>query len=248
MNARTINPLALALTAAAAFHFRGISMLPHGTPGGRTKAQETEFAAHADQFETVESRIKNPDTGKVEKVKQYKRKSVETTITYPDFLLELTDAATQALVKNAVDRYVKLSYIDNFLPVGAHNWATVGGSIVDAFNNNNASAGSAPDDTVLAAAQLVWNTVIVQLAPALAATSADWIAKGCTDAGIRKMLGGNVTEPRLRKIAERVAQVAAVLATPEGTEFANAAPAFAYAADRIESIIGKMATLDDDAL
>lgn len=241
MNARTINPLAMTLATATVYHFRGISL----NPKERTKAQQADYDAHADQFEGVESRIKNA-AGVVEKVKQLKRKSFTANITYPDFLVTLDDAAVQVLVKGAIDRYVKLNYVDEFKPVGAHDWATVSAAIVDAYNN--ASAGSAPDDTVLASAQLVWNTVIPQLAPALAATSADWIAKGCTDAGIRKMLGGNVTEARLRKIAERVQQVAAVLATPEGADFANAAPAFAYASDRIDSIISKMATLADDAL
>lgn len=241
MNARTINPLALSLIAATIYHFRGISL----NPKERTKAQQADYDAHADQFEEVESRIKNA-AGTVEKVKQLKRKSFTANITYPDFLTTLDDAALQVLVKGAIDRFVKLNYVDEFKEVGPHDWATVSAAIVDAYNN--ASSGSAPDDTILASAQLVWNTVIVQLAPALAATSADWIAKGCTDAGIRKMLGGNVTEPRLRKIAERVAQVAAVLATPEGADFANAAPAFAYCSDRIDSIISKMATLADDAL
>lgn len=241
MNAHTMNPLALALTAATIYHFRGISL----NPRERTKAQQADYDAHATEFEEVESRIKNA-AGAVEKVKQLKRKSFTANITYPDFLVTLEDAALQVLVKQSVDRYVKLNYVDEFKEVGAHDWATVGAAIVDAYNN--ASAGSAPDDTVLAAGQLVWNTVIPQLAPALAATSSDWIAKGCTDAGIRKMLGGNVTEARLRKIAERVAQVAAVLATPEGAEYAACAPAFAYASDRIDSIIGKMATLADDAL
>lgn len=241
MNARTINPLALALTAATVYHFRGISL----NPKERTRAQQADYAAHADQFEEVESRIKNAD-GVVEKVKQLKRKSFTANISYPEFLTQLEDAALQVLVKGAIDRFVKLNYVDEFREVGAHDWATVGAAIVDAYNN--ASSGSAPDDTVLAAAQLIWNTIIPQLAPALAATSADWLAKGVTDAGIRKMLGGNVTETRLRKIAERVQQVAAVLNTEEGKEFASAAPAFAYATDRIDSIISKMATLDDDAL
>lgn len=241
MNATTKNPLSLALSAATPYHFRGMAL----DAKDRTKAQSTDLAAHPDVFEIVESRIKQAD-GTVAKVKQYKRKSFTANITYPAFLIELEDPALQVLVKQSIDRYVKLNYVDEFKPVGPHDWATVGASIVDAFNN--ASAGSAPDDTVLASAQLVWNTVIPQLAPALAATSADWIAKGCTDAAIRKMLGGNVTEARLRKIAERVQQVAAVLATPEGAEFASAAPAFGYATDRIESIISKMATLTDDAL
>lgn len=241
MNARTINPLALALVAATVYHFRGISL----NPKERTKAQQADFDAHPGDFEEVESRIKNA-AGVVEKVKQLKRKSFTANITYPEFLTQLEDAALQVLVKQSIDRFVKLNYVDEFKPVGDHSWAIVGAAIVDAYNN--AASGSAPDETVLAAAQLVWNTVIPQLAPALAATSADWIAKGVTDAGIRKMLGGNVTEARLRKIAERVGQVAAVLQTEEGKEFASAAPAFAYATDRIESIIGKMATLDDDAL
>ena len=241
MNARTMNPLALTLATAIIYHFRGMAL----DAKDRTKAQSADLAAHPDAFEIVESRIKQAD-GTIAKVRQHKRKSFTANVVYPDFLINLEDAAVQVLVKGAVDRYVKLNYVDEFKEVGPHDWTTVSTAIVDSFNN--ASAGSAPDDTTLAAAQLVWNTVIIQLAPALAATSADWIAKGCTDAGIRKMLGGNVTEPRLRKIAERVAQVAAVLATPEGADFANAAPAFAYAADRIESIIGKMATLADDAL
>lgn len=241
MNAITKNPLALTLATAIIYHFRGMAL----DAKDRTKAQSADLAAHPDAFEIVESRIKQAD-GTIAKIKQHKRKSFTANVQYPDFLINLEDAALQVLVKQSIDRYVKLQFVDEFKPVGAHDWATVSAAIVDAYNN--ASAGSAPDDTVLAAAQLVWNTVIVQLAPALAATSADWIAKGCTDAGIRKMLGGNVTEPRLRKIAERVQQVAAVLATPEGADFANAAPAFAYASDRIESIIGKMATLDDDAL
>lgn len=241
MNAITKNPLALTLATAIIYHFRGMAL----DAKDRTKAQSADLAAHPDAFEIVESRIKQAD-GTIAKIKQHKRKSFTANVQYPDFLINLEDAALQVLVKQSIDRYVKLQFVDEFKEVGPHDWATVSSAIVDAYNN--ASAGSAPDDTVLAAAQLVWNTVIVQLAPALAATSADWIAKGCTDAGIRKMLGGNVTEPRLRKIAERVQQVAAVLATPEGADFANAAPAFAYASDRIESIIGKMATLDDDAL
>lgn len=245
MNATTKNPLGLTIAAVTAFHFRGISMLPNGVKGGRTKAQDAEYAAHPETFEEVESRIKGED-GKVAKIKQLKRKSVETTITYPDFLLELEDAALQVLVKNAIDRYVKLTYIDEFKDAGPHDWATVGKSIVDAFNNTATSA--APDDSVLELAQSVWNAVITQIAPALAAHSAEWLAKRCTDASISKMLGGNVTEARLRKIAERVQQVAATLDTPEGADFASAAPAFRYAGERIAAMLAKMTALDDDAL
>lgn len=241
MNATTKNPLALAINAATVYHFRGMAL----DAKDRTKAQSADLAAHPGQFEIVESRIKQTD-GTIAKIKQHKRKSFTANISYPEFLTQLEDAALQVLVKQSIDRFVKLNYVDEFREVGDHSWATVGAAIVDAYNN--AASGSAPDDTVLAAAQLVWNTVIPQLAPALAATSAEWLSKGVTDAGIRKMLGGNVTEARLRKIAERVQQVAAVLNTEEGKEFAGAAPAFAYASDRIDSIISKMASLDDDAL
>lgn len=246
MNATTKNPLNLTATAAAAFHFRGISMLPNGVKGGRTKAQEAEYAAHPEMFEEVESRIRGED-GKITKVRQLKRKSVEVTIQYPDFLLELTDPAVQVLVKNAIDRFAKLNYIDEFKDVGDHDWATVGKSIVDAYNNAGSSS-SAPDDAVLEIAQSVWNAVIASIAPALAAHSTEWIAKRCTDASISKMLGGNVTEARLRKIGERVAQVAATLDTEEGKDFASAAPAFRYASERINAMLAKMTELDDDSL
>lgn len=241
MNATTKNPLGLTLTAAAAFHFRGISI----DPKERTRAQQADYAAHPEAFEAVESRIKQAD-GTIKKVPQLKRKSVETTITYPEFLLELTDAALQVLVKNAVDRYVKLTYIDEFKPVGDHSWATVSKGIVDAYNN--AGSSSAPDDAVLELGQSVWNAVIASIAPALAAHSTEWIAKRCTDAAISKMLGGNVTEARLRKIAERVQQVAATLDTEEGKDFASAAPAFRYAGERVNAMLAKMTALDDDAL
>lgn len=242
MNAVTKNPLALTLTAAAAFHFRGISL----NPAERTKAQAADVTAHPECFEEVESRIKQKD-GTVAKVKQLKRKSVETTIAYPEFLLELADPALQVLVKGAIDRFVKLNYIDEFKDVGPHDWPTVAASIVEAYNNAG-SASSAPDDDTLELAQSVWNAVIQQLAPALAAHSSEWISKRCTDAAIGRMLGGNVTEPRLRKIGERVQQVAATLDTDEGADFRAAAPAFRYAADRINAMLAKMTALDDDAL
>lgn len=241
MNATTKNPLNLTLTAVTAYHFRGISM----NAAERTKAQQADITAHPEHFEQVESRIKQAD-GTVKKIPQLKRKSEEVTIQYPEFLVELTDPALQVLVKNAVDRHVKLNYIDEFKPVGDHSWATVGKSIVDAFNN--AGSSSAPDDSVLELAQSVWNAVITSIAPALAAHSAEWIAKRCTDASISKMLGGNVTEARLRKIGERVAQVASTLDTEEGKDFAAAAPAFRYAGERIATMLSKMAALDDDSL
>lgn len=237
------NPLGLAATEAQTFHFRSI---PKDT-AAQTKAQAADLAAHAADFEDFTAKVRNK-AGGVDEIPSYKRKSVECTVTYPGFLLTLSDPALQALVKNAVDRFVKSTYIDEFLPVGAHDWETVSAGIVSAFLNTASKGGNTPDDELLEQAQAVWSQVIAQLSPALAQYSGEWIAKGCTDAAIRKTLVNDVTKLRLERIAARVQQVIGVASDPENAAVAHTIPALKYAADRVAAMLGKMGELSDDAL
>lgn len=243
--APTVNPLALAATEVTAFHFRSFPR----DPAKQTRAQAADLAAHADAFEEFTAKVKNKQGG-IDEIPSWKRKSVEgVTIAYPEFLLTCTDAGVQALVKAAIDRYVKATYIDEFQPVGDHSWATVSAAIVSAFQNTAAKgAGGAPDDELLEQAQAVWSQCIAQLSPALAATSGEWIAKGCTDAAVRKMLVNDVTKVRLERIAARVAQVIEVASDPENSGVAHTIPALQYAASRVAAMLAKMGELADDAL
>lgn len=242
-NALAINPLGLSATEVQTFHFRSI---PKDT-SAQTKAQAADLAAHAADFDDFTAKVRNK-AGGIDEIPSFKRKSVECTVTYPDFLPTLTDSALQALVKNAIDRYVKTNYVDEFLPVGAHDWETVSAGIVSAFLNTASKGGNTPDDELLEQAQAVWSQVIAQLSPALAQYSGEWIAKGCTDASIRKMLVNDVTKLRLERIAARVHQVITVASEPENAAVAHTVPALKYAADRVAAMLAKMGELADDAL
>lgn len=242
----TVNPLKLAATSKQDFHFRSFPR----DPAKQTKAQAADLAAHPALFAEFTAKVRNKSGG-VDEIPSWKRRSVEgITVTYPDFLLTLEDAALQALVVNAVDRYVKTTFIDQFAEVGDHSWAVVAAGIVSAFENTSAKGGGsgAPDEELLERAQAVWDECIKQLSAGLAATTGELFAKRVTDAQLSKALAGNVTEIRLRRLLERVQQVAAVVADPENAALADTAPAFAYAIGRIESRLSAMAALSDDEL
>lgn len=87
-----------------------------------TKTQQDYSAADIDidrDFDVVES----DDSGKVTK---YKRKPVEQQLQVPEFLqVENVDPLMKSIVMDYVSSFVKAEFIDNFIPVGEHNWETI---------------------------------------------------------------------------------------------------------------------------
>lgn len=85
----------------------------------------------ADKFAKLLEGVDNPtsvaalyDVTEKDGIKSYKRKSVETELSLPEWVLTIPKLAQEA-VTDLVAGFVRFAYLDQFAPIGAHDWETV---------------------------------------------------------------------------------------------------------------------------
>lgn len=105
------------------YSFKKVSVKDFQEAYSEADLQNPEFLK---QFETVDEDGKATD--KEEEIKGYRRKPIKTTLMLPEFLLAIPaeNRSTVAdILANTVASYVKGTYIDQFLPIGDHDWSNI---------------------------------------------------------------------------------------------------------------------------
>ena len=201
------------------YHFRSfphptLAAVPQGVKAA-TAAQRADFAAHPQEFEAVETAYKLAD-GATVNVRSLKRKSAEDVeINLPEFMQSLPDDTVRGLVQDCILRFVKTEYVDEFRPVGAHDWPHVCATLA-ARAANRPSGSSLPEvsDADRALADEFFHAYMSEVAPKFAPHIKGWIAGKCTHTRTEKALG-SVTEARTDNLIGRVAQALELAAVPE---------------------------------
>jgi len=209
-------------TMKQSFHFRSfpaptLATVPAGIKPA-TKVQAEELAAHPECFDSVETAFKT-GTGAVHNLRSYKRKSVENVeITLPGFIASMQDPLAKEILTNYVLRFIKVEYIDQFKPVGAHDWETISKAAAEA-RAARPSGSNIPEvsDGDRAIAGKFFLSFMTAVAPKFAPCVSGWIEAKCTHARTEKTLG-NVTKPRAENLQARVQQALEAIAeaTAEG--------------------------------
>src|SRR5690554_6156155 len=102
------------LTRPVSFNFKKVKEADFFEGAEDPKRNDSAFLAKFDKIED-------------EKGTYYKRKSEVWNITLPEFLKDLDPAirpAIDSVIENAIQLFCKITYVDNFEPVGDHDIET----------------------------------------------------------------------------------------------------------------------------
>lgn len=225
------------LTASNTYHFRT-------TPRSAANADQ---AAHPDKFDKVDATVK----GVI--VPSWKRKSEEATYNAP--LLDKDEAPSEEerglvneLLAQLVQDFVKTQYIDKFIPVGAHDLATIIAHRAE-MAARKPSASTAPEaEALLLGEQAFTNYLMVavpKFAPRIEASKL--FTSKVTDTAIVKCLGV-VEANRFDNFLNHASTCLELVPSLElGEAEAPTAAALTYLIDRLNSFKSKtFAAIDED--
>lgn len=220
------------VTTKLAYHFRSF---PVAAPSPK---QADELAAHPLAFDAVDATV----GGAI--VKSWKRKSVETDLAIPT--LSSTDTLqgkelqlVNDLLAQLVQDFAKAQYIDKFLPVGAHDLASI---ILHreemAARKPSSSALPVPSAEALAIGASVFAQYFEAVAPKVAprVASSELFKKACSDASIKAFVVA-VDYDRLSKLIGHAESCLELVPSLElGQDEQAASQALAYLAHKVTSL------------
>lgn len=155
------------------------------------------WIAKGAKLETVESWAnRTTEAG----VKTFQRPALPVKLAMPSFYHSLPDSTVQELVADAIYDFVKSEFIDKFLPVGNHDWAT----IVDSYQAKQSATGGGlfawNEDKLKLVAESIAAWLEEQGKKALGAVIAKCVSIKFTKLDTKKLLGANYTKANLGKV------------------------------------------------
>ena len=234
-------------TITAPFFFRSFplvaaNLLPVGIKPA-TQEQLASLAAYPDCFEKATADFTD-NTKRVHSLDAACRKAVEASLSIP----EPTDIPSDskllaAIIEKYVLSYVKQTYVDKYLAVGAHDWATLEQAFIAAQEATGGFSACPFNDEQFSAAQAIFTAYLDKVAPKLGAACVKLVANRAAKRQVQSALAKfGYSEKTLTKLLERFIEATATL-----VEDSTEAKVLTYCAERIGVLIEaeRTATVDD---
>lgn len=235
-------------TITAPFYFRSFplglaSSLPVGIKPA-TQEQLQAFATYPDCFERATADFTD-NTKRIHTLDAACRKAVEASLTIPDITDIPSDSKLlAAIIEKHVSAYVKQNYVDKYLPVGAHDWATLEQAFAIAQEATGGFSACPFSDEQFATAQAIFTSYLDKVAPKLGAACVKLVSNRAAKRQVQSALSKfGYSEKTLAKLLERFIECIATLA-----EDSTEAKVLTYCAERIATLIDaeKTAAVSDD--
>jgi len=235
-------------TITAPFFFRSFPLvaaasLPVGIKPA-TQEQMASLAAYPDCFEKATADFTD-NSKRVHSLDAACRKAVEASLSIPDINDIPPDSKLlAAIIEKHVLAYVKQNYIDKYLPVGAHDWATLEQAFATAQEATGGFNACPYSDEQFATAQAIFTAYLDKVAPKLGAACVKLVANRAAKRQVQSALAKfGYSEKTLGKLLERFIEAIATL-----TEDSTEAKVLTYCAERIGALIEaeRTATVSDD--
>ena len=172
------------------------------------------------------------------------RKAVEASLTIPDLADIPQDSKLLAsIIEKYVLAYVKQNYVDKYLPVGLHDWATLEQAFATAQEATGGFSACPYSDEQFATAQAIFTAYLDKVAPKLGAACVKLVANRAAKRQVQSALAKfGYSEKTLAKLLERFIECTATL-----DEASTGAKVLTYCAERIATLIEaeRTATVDD---
>lgn len=235
-------------TITAPFYFRSFplglaSSLPVGIKPA-TQEQLQSLATYPDCFERVATDFQD-NNKRIHTLDASCRKAVESQLSIPDLADIPQDSKLLAsIIEKYVLAYVKQNYVDKYLAVGAHDWATLEQAFAIAQEATGGFSACPYTDEQFATAQAIFTAYLDKVAPKLGAACVKLVANRAAKRQVQSALAKfGYSEKTLAKLLERFIECTATL-----TEDSTEAKVLTYCAERIATLIEseRTATVSDD--
>lgn len=234
-------------TITAPFFFRSFplvaaSALPVGIKPA-TQEQLQALATYPDCFEKATADFTD-NTKRVHSLDAACRKAVEAQLNIPELADIPSDSKLlAAIIEKHVLAYVKQNYVDKYLPVGAHDWATLESAFIAAQEATGGFSACPYTDEQFNAAQAIFTAYLDKVAPKLGAACIKLVTNRAAKRQVQSALAKfGYSEKTLSKLLERFIEAIATLA-----EDSTEAKVLTYCAERIGALIEaeRTAIVDD---
>ena len=235
-------------TIKAPFYFRSFplglaSSLPVGIKPA-TQEQLASLATYPDCFERAAADFQD-NIKRIHTLDAACRKAVEATLTIPELADIPQDSKLLAsIIEKYVLSYVKQNYVDKYLAVGAHDWATLEQAFAAAQEATGGFSACPYSDEQFATAQAIFTAYLDKVAPKLGAACVKLVANRAAKRQVQSALAKfGYSEKTLGKLLERFIEC---IATRD--EASVEAKVLTYCAERIGALIEaeRTATVSDD--
>lgn len=235
-------------TITAPFYFRSFplglaSSLPVGIKPA-TQEQLQALATYPDCFERAATDFQD-NTKRIHTLDAACRKAVEAQLSIPDLAdIPQDSKLLAAIIEKYVLAYAKQNYVDKYLPVGSHDWATLEQAYAIAQEATGGFSACPYSDEQFATAQAIFTAYLDKVAPKLGAACVKLVANRAAKRQVQSALAKfGYSEKTLAKLLERFIECTATLA-----EDSTEAKVLTYCAERIATLIEaeRTATVSDD--
>lgn len=235
-------------TITAPFYFRSFplglaSSLPVGIKPA-TQEQLQALASYPDCFERATADFQD-NTKRIHALDAACRKAVEAQLSIPELAdIPGNSKLLAAIIEKHVLAYVKQNYVDKYLPVGAHDWATLEAAFAAAQEATSGFSACPFNDDQFATAQAIFTAYLDKVAPKLGAACVKLVANRAAKRQVQSALAKfGYSEKTLSKLLERFIECIATIA-----EDSTEAKVLTYCAERIGALIEaeRTTTVSDD--
>lgn len=235
-------------TITAPFYFRSFPLVAaNALPVGikpATQEQLQALASYPDCFERATADFQD-NTKRIHTLDAACRKAVEAQLSIPELAdIPQDSKLLAAIVEKYVLSYVKQNYVDKYLPVAAHDWATLEAAFITAQEATGGFSACPYSDEQFATAQAIFTSYLDKVAPKLGAACVKLVANRAAKRQVQSALAKfGYSEKTLAKLLERFIEATATLA-----EDSTEAKVLTYCAERIATLIEaeRTATVSDD--
>lgn len=235
-------------TITAPFYFRSFplglaSSLPVGIKPA-TQEQLQALASYPDCFERATADFTD-NSKRIHTLDAACRKYVEAQLSIPELAdIPHDSKLLAAIIEKYVLAYVKQNYVDKYLPVGAHDWATLEQAFATAQEATGGFSACQHTEEQFATAQAIFTAYLDKVAPKLGAACVKLVANRAAKRQVQSALSKfGYSEKTLAKLLERFIECIATCA-----EDSTEAKVLTYCAERIATLIEaeQTATVSDD--
>jgi hypothetical protein len=201
------------------------------------EAEQATIAAQFDEVYKNHKTEKNPDGSPLKVLAGYKRKSVTfdldlpAHVQAPDF-----DSLTADLVKSLVADFVKAEYIDNFAPVGQHDWAHIREKMAEVTRRGGSLKLDIPDEVWTAAAASFGEYITTSTGKAVVGDRMKAAFKGKFAITALSRHLNDTSSEIIAKIKQRLEDWAMWVAENDSDNTEDYAKLYEYLADKLEAL------------
>lgn len=236
-------------TITAPFYFRSFPLvaavnLPVGIKPA-TQEQLQALATYPNCFERATADFQD-NTKRIHTLDAACRKAVEAQLSIPELADIPSDSKLlAAIIEKHVLAYVKQNYVDKYMAVGAHDWATLETAFATAQEATGGFSACPYSEEQFATAQAIFTAYLDKVAPKLGAACVKLVANRAAKRQVQSALAKfGYSEKTLTKLLERFIEAIATL-----DEASTEAKVLTYCAERIGALIEAEQTAivsDDD--